>query len=83
MGTRQDVDGVIPFGYGFGNRQKQYHKELSNLAQKYIEEVVYFAKPFSVVGRILGKPNTHRLIELYVRTSLLYGHSVFVSHTTF
>ena len=71
-------------GYDFvhGTGKASYHRHLRDMSVDYINCVYEYGLSHASYKRLIDRPNTHRLLELYVHTIPLYGHALLVSEMT-
>lgn len=77
------LDGLKAYKFGHGSREPKYHKHVSQLSEKYIsaENLQHI---FCQHVRIhLDRPNTHRILELYIYTSSISGNALIASGLEF
>ena len=75
--TRTDTPS--DFDYFYTNNGEQYKRDLFMASRFHLSSVNDYIKHGGRLGKVLDKPNAHRLVELCVHTIPLYGHALFVS----
>lgn len=78
-----EIDGNEALDFVHGDDQSKYHSELLALAKEFISKLKSKCATSGSVRSRLGRPNLHRLLDLYNHTIPNYSHALYFSDMTF
>lgn len=70
----EEVDGIMKLRYFNRRGRKDYFEDLQALSSGYVKDVHNLSTMSDDARMLLGKPNLHRLVELYQHSVPAFGH---------